>query len=70
MRRKRVCVRCRGSHLTQLCPNRSPAIRQFGTVDQDRKYVPPEGVQVRVIQIPRHVHGDQLEAFLNPREEP
>lgn len=58
------CKWCRGAHQTNLCPNRGPAIRQFGTLDQDRNYIPPPGVKVRILSIPRTVDGEQLKAIL------
>ena len=58
------CHHCRGLHQTSQCPNRGESVRQFGTMDQDRNYVPPPGVKVRVLVNPPTINGDQLKAML------
>lgn len=64
-RRRLKCHWCGGKHVSTLCQNRDGGIvNQFGTLDQDRNYVPPPGVKVRVLSIPIHVHSDTLNRLL------
>lgn len=65
------CKWCRGSHLTDHCPNpngRRPVRKLYGTMGPRREYVPPPGVSVRIIEAPYALCGDQLDAWLNQRE--
>lgn len=61
--RRLSCHWCSGSHISAACPNRSgTVVKQFGTIDNDRQYVPPPGVKVRVRHLPHHVFGEDLKA--------
>lgn len=59
-----ICKHCRGPHQANLCPNRGPAIKQFGTLGPNREYIPPPGVNVRIMQITGDTFGDQLTKIL------
>lgn len=71
-RRKRParCHWCRGPHVSDSCPNRAgKSVRQFGTVDPvTRDYIPPPGVQVRVLHISNNVHSETLATILKEIE--
>jgi len=59
------CKWCRGHHATNTCPNPKGVRRKrFGTLDRNRDYVPPPGLEVPVLSIPSTVHGDSLAALL------
>ena len=61
--RKLYCHRCGGRHKSADCRNRRAFVKQYGTV-VDGRYVPPQGVAVRVVKIPRTVHGDTVGELL------
>lgn len=62
-RRPAMCARCGGKHATDRHKDRH-IVKLYGTVDAERRYVPPPGVAVRVIQIPYNIHGDRLHVIL------
>jgi hypothetical protein len=65
VRRRLVCHFCSGRHVSSLCPNRAGTpVKQFGTVDENRQYVPPPGVKVRQLHISSSTHGDTLTELL------
>ena len=58
------CKWCRGAHPTDKCPGMGATlVKRYGTV-VDGRYVPPPGLEVRVLSIPTTVHGDTLAYFL------
>jgi len=59
------CMRCGGRHMGNAC-REGPIERKYGTV-VDGRYVPPEGVRVRVIEAPYAMFGDQLKGYLAKR---
>ena len=62
-RKRLMCNFCGMAHATDRCRRVREPVKQFGTV-VNGEYVPPEGVKVRMLQIPRTVHGDTLGRLL------
>jgi hypothetical protein len=68
-KRRLNCHWCRGGHVSTDCPNRSGhSVKLYGTTDADGNYVPPPGVNVRVLSIPTTVHSDALTDILKEME--
>ena len=65
-----LCKWCRGKHTSDRCPNPTGGfmVKRYGSVGPNREYVPPRGLEVRVLVIPPTVHGDQLAAILKEME--
>lgn len=63
-RRRLKCKWCSGNHMSADCTNRSGTglVRQFGTMDENREYVPPPGVKVTIRHLPHNVFGEDLKA--------
>jgi hypothetical protein len=58
------CHHCGGKHLGSDCQTKTNGITKlYGTV-VDGRYVPPPGVNVRIMQIDSMTHGDTLTRIL------
>lgn len=60
--KKRVkCVRCGMAHRTDRCRSKGKkALRLYGSVDQEGRYVAPQGVNVRIQVIPSSWDSERL----------
>ena len=62
-RRPAMCARCGGRHATDRHQNRV-IVKLYGTVDAERRYVPPPGVAVRIMRVTREMNGERLHKVL------
>ena len=65
MIRRLRCHWCRGGHISTACPNRDgKTVKLYGSTGPNGEYIPPPGVRVRHLVIPRTVHSDRLTVIL------
>lgn len=66
------CKWCHRAHTTDRCPdpgNRTRWKKLYGSMGPNREYVPPQGLNVRVMQLPPTVHGEDLSRILKELDE-